>query len=305
MRQVIAGIDLGGTNIKGGLFSPAGELLGKLEIPTEAEAGPQAVVERMAALVRELLARYGQGQELVGVGVGAPGLHDFDRGICIFSPNLPGWQQVPVTDWLSRQLQVSVRLDNDANLATLGEYWQGAGQGAASLIMLTLGTGVGGGIVLNGQLYRGPDGTAGELGHMVIMTGGPTCNCGNRGCLETLASATALLRLGREAGLPVNEAREVMELARNGDSQARQVVGDYITYLAIGVANLVNIFNPDLVLIGGGVVKAGEQLLSPLREQVSRMALSLPGRRAQIRGANLGNDAGIYGAAALVCENKN
>lgn len=297
--QVIAGIDLGGTNIKGGLFTTAGELLGKKEIPTQAAAGPRAVVVRIADLVRELVTEFGQGHTLAGVGVGAPGLHDFAQGECIFSPNLPGWRNVPVTTWLTELLGVPVKLDNDANLATLGEFWQGAGQGANNLLMLTLGTGVGGGLILNGQLFRGPDGTAGELGHMVIWLDGPACNCGNRGCLETLASATALLRLGREAGLPVKEAREVMQLAAAADPRAIEVVDRYISYLAVGVASLVNIFNPDLVLIGGGVVKAGEQLLAPLREKVARLALAVPAQRVKIKAAILGNDAGIYGAAAL------
>jgi glucokinase len=249
-----------------------------------------------------------------GVGVGTPGPIDSRKGVIFSAPNLPGFTNAPVKTILQRKTGLAVHLENDANAAAFGEHWAGAGKGVSEMIMLTLGTGVGGGIILGGKLYSGCGDTAGEFGHMVIDPSGPLCGCGQRGCLEQYGSATAIARRAREAVLAGTQSsmltmaegdpskissRLVHQAALDGDVLARQVWKDTSVFLGIGIANLVNIFNPQMVVLGGGVMLAGSDLLGPVRQEVLNRAFERPASMAKIVAAKLGDDAGVIGAAAV------
>ena len=313
-QKYVIGIDLGGTFIKAALFDLQGALLEKTKLPTQAEAGPGTVVDRMALAGTSLLqeANLTTG-DLLGIGIGVPGNHDFTTGTVLFSPNLD-WRHVPVKTMLESKLPVEVYLDNDANAAALGELWQGAGQGAQHMVMITVGTGVGGGLILGGRLYRGATGSAGEIGHTILLEGGPRCNCGIQGHLEALTSAPWMVKRvrealaqGQESSLTnvVNiEAKDIFKAAGEGDALAQKMVAETAKYLGMGLANLVNILNPELIVIGGGVSKAGSLLLEPIREKIKELALEVPASSVQVVRARLGNDAGSYGAAALVLHSR-
>ncbi|MFZ3172139.1 MAG: ROK family protein [Carboxydocellales bacterium] len=313
-RKHIIGIDLGGTFIKAALFDLQGNLLTKAKLPTQAEDSPKAIVERIAIMARSLLEEADLTvPELLGLGIGVPGNHDFATGTVLHSPNL-NWHNVPVKAMLESLLPTRIFLDNDANAAALGELWQGAGQGVRHMVMITVGTGIGGGLILNGSVYRGASGSAGEIGHTILMEGGPRCNCGVKGHLEALTSAPWMVRRLRVAlaqgeqsslaDLVDLEAHDIFQAAQAGDPLARQVVADTAKYLGMGLANLVNILNPELIIIGGGVSAAGSLLLDPVREHIQQLALEVPAAKVRVVIAKLGNDAGCYGAAALVLEAK-
>jgi len=255
--------------------------------------------------------------ELAGVGIAVAGILRAEEGIVTTSPNLPRWRDVPLGDTLSRELGIAVCVINDASAAALGEHRFGAGKGVSNLIYLTVSTGIGGGIIADGKLYSGADGCAGELGHMTIETHGPQCNCGNVGCLEVLASGTAIAkeavrRLSQgerssmvelvEGRLETITAETVAWAARRGDQVAGEVVAKAANYLGIGLANLVNIFNPELIVIGGGVSKMGNMLLGPARRVVRERAFRLPARTARIVRARLGSNAEMMGAAVYAFE---
>lgn len=313
-QKYIIGIDLGGTFIKAALFDLQGNLLKKTKLPTMAEAGPETVVDRMALAGKDLLEQAKlTAPELLGIGIGVPGNHDFTTGTVVFSPNLD-WHNVPVKAILESKLPAQVFLDNDANAAALGELWQGAGRGAQHMVMITVGTGVGGGLILNGSLYRGAAGSAGEIGHTVLLEGGPRCNCGVQGHLEALTSAPWMVRRAKDAlaqgqdsslaGLVNIEAKDIFQAAEKGDFLAQRVVAETAKYLGMGLANLVNILNPELIVIGGGVSAAGSLLLDPVRDQIKLLALEVPASSVRVVTAKLGNDAGSFGAAALVLDAK-
>lgn len=314
-KDLLVGIDLGGTKVAAGVVDHKGQILAKAARDTRPERGPAAVVAIINEATEAALSQVKDGSSrLAGVGIGVPGLADVDSGVVLFAPNLR-WDNVPVAAMLRQHREVPVYVDNDANAAALGEQWVGAARGVKDMILLTLGTGVGSGLIFEGRIYQGAAGYAGEVGHITMDENGPLCGCGRRGCLETYASATAVIRQAREAieagretsikalaeaspkGL---EARTVFMAAAQGDAVAQGIVDSLVRYLGLAVANLVNILNPEMVVIGGGVAAAGEQLLTPLRREVHQRALAGPGQSAAIIGAQLGNDAGIIGAASLV-----
>lgn len=307
MEKVLVGIDLGGTNIQGAAAS-GGEILRRGKIATRTSLGPDTILADIADFALELA----QGKEIAALGLGVPGLLDLEEGICLFSGNLR-WQGVPITRPLSDKLGVPVVIDNDVRVAALGELSRGEAKGCKDFIYLTVGTGIGSGIFLDGRLLRGPRWSAGEVGHMVLDPQGPHCTCGSRGCLEALASATAIAREGRAAagansasllntlaGSPEEiDASLVFKATAAGDQAAAQVVDTAMTWLGIGVANLVNIFNPRLVVIGGGVSLAGEQLLSPVRAQVQRYSMPVQRETVTITTSALDDIAGVAGALEL------
>ncbi|MBU7006267.1 ROK family protein [Phosphitispora fastidiosa] len=310
--KFVIGIDLGGTNIKGALLDLDGGIIEKREIPTLANAGPEAVAGRIAGMITELEAAVRDtGKSVAGVGIGVPGQPERSTGEVIFAPNLY-WRNVPLVKYLRRYTGLPVFLENDANVAALGEQWRGAGQGSANMVMVTIGTGIGGGIVLDGRLYTGSNGAAGELGHAVIEPAGPQCSCGRRGCLETLTSATAMVRMAREAldrGVKTElskeenlEARDIIMAAQAGDRLALDIVEKAAYYLGIGLGNIINILNPDTIVIGGGVSRAGELLFEPLCRNARANCLDCAGSIVRIVPAQLGNDAGFVGAAKLVLQ---
>jgi glucokinase len=312
MRYVV-GIDIGGTNLVTGTVAEDGsELLGLVSEPTLADQGAEAVLGRLVKLIRASLAA-ARTKEIAGLGIGSPGPLDTKTGVVLLTPNL-GWTNFPLRDRLSAALGLPATLDNDANCAIFGEWWRGAARGSDHVVGLTIGTGIGGGIVLSGEIYRGVSDIAGEIGHMTIDLNGRRCNCGNYGCLEAYASGPAIaaraiegIEAGAETSLPgyVNgdlsriTAQVVYEAAHDGDDYALEVVHDTAKFLGAGVANLLNIFNPEVVVICGGVTLAGDKLFVPLKSEVKRRAFKPAVEACRIVPGELTGTAGVYGAAAV------
>ena len=315
MNYVI-GIDIGGTNLVVGAVAEDGSrLIAHATEPTRPEEGPDAVVSRLTALARATIAecrRLDPQGQILGVGAGAPGPLDTRTGIIFLTPNL-GWVNMPLRQRLADQLGLPTSLDNDANCAIFGEWWRGAARGSRHVIGFTIGTGIGGGIVIDGKLYHGASDCAGEFGHTTIDPEGRHCKCGNYGCLEAYASGPAialrlveLLESGAESRVPAMvggelsriTAQTVYQAAQEGDALAHEVVRDTAKYLGVGVANLVNIFNPEIVVICGGVTQAGERLFAPLRQEVTRRAFKPAVRVCRIVPGELPGTAGVHGAAA-------
>jgi glucokinase len=311
--RYIVGIDVGGTNIVAGTVAEDGsEILGVVSEPTRAAAGPDAVVERIIRLARESMKQAG-GRRVAGVGIGSPGPLDTKSGVVLLAPNL-GWVDMPLRDHVAAGLGLPATLDNDARCAVFGEWWRGAARGADYVVGLTIGTGVGGGIVLNGEMYHGASDVAGEIGHMTIDSTGRRCNCGNYGCLEAYASGPAIaaravegIEAGVETMLPTYvdgdltmiTAQVVYEAAHDGDEYALEVVRDTSKFLGAGVANIINIFNPQVVVICGGVTLAGDRLFAPLRSEAKRRAFKPASDVCRILPGELPGTAGVWGAAAV------
>lgn len=313
VRKYYLGIDLGGTFIKGGIVDDAGNILLRDKVPTEREQGAKVVIRSIVTLCRSLLERAGLStSDVEGIGMGVPGMIDSERGEVIYSNNLD-WSELPIADAVSLELGLPVRIANDANVAALGEAKFGCGKGYRHSVMLTLGTGVGSGIVIDGKLFEGNRGAGAELGHTVVVAGGEACTCGRRGCLEAYASATALIRDTKRAmqADPSSRMWEIGSLdAVTGktafdyygtDESARAVVDRYIEMLGAGITNIANAFRPEAVILGGGVCHEGEALTQPLCELLAReLFAGEKGPQVALRVAALGNDAGLLGAAALL-----
>ena len=318
-EQYIVGVDLGGTNIVAGAMTADGSRhLAMRSIPTNSSVGDEGVAERIVGLVEGvILDTMGETdaarRDFIGIGIGAPGPLDRERGVVLVAPNL-GWKDFPLRDRIQSRLNLPTTLDNDANCATFGEWWQGAARGGRNVVGLTIGTGIGGGLILNGALYHGSSDMAGEIGHTTIDLNGRHCKCGNYGCLEAYASAPAIATRAREvlvreegeSVIPsmVNgnfdniTAQIVYDAAKQGDHVAGEIVRDTARYLGAGVANLLNIFNPDVVVIAGGVTAAGDALFVPLRAEVRRRAFSPAVRTMKLVAGELPGIAGVVGAVA-------
>ena len=318
-KKYIIGVDLGGTNIVSAAMTEDGsEIHAVRSIPTKSEAGDEGVAGRMGALVEEVMAETQRETgaargDFIGVGVGAPGPLDREHGIVLIAPNL-GWNNFPLRQRMQDRLSLPTSLDNDANCATFGEWWQGAARGARNVVGLTIGTGIGGGLILNGALYHGSSDMAGEVGHTTIDMNGRYCKCGNYGCLEAYASGPAIATRAREVlvregmksairdmvegKLSEITAQTVYEAAKAGDQLASEIVRDTGRYLGAGVANLLNIFNPDRVVIAGGVTAAGDALFVPLKAEVRRRAFTPAVNAAEIVAGELPGTAGVVGAVA-------
>lgn len=320
-KKWVIGVDLGGTNIVVGVLpidAAEADVLALKSEPTDAERGAKYVVDKIVLLIEEaraeVVAQFGGTRgDFAGIGIGAPGPLDRRSGTVIQSPNL-GWRNFPLRDLISNAVNLPAVLDNDANCATYGEWWLGAGRNVDTLIGLTLGTGIGGGIVLHGEIFHGVSDAAGEIGHMTIEANGRKCPCGNYGCLEAYASGPAIARRaieGLEAGAEsllsdlVNDRLEnitaatVYEAVINGDTYANEVMRETAKFLGAGVANVINIFNPDMIVISGGVTKAGDHLFLPLRSEVRRRAFKSALDACQITAAQLPGTAGVIGAAGV------
>ncbi len=317
MRYIV-GIDLGGTNIVVGTVAEDGsELVGLVTASTLPEEGADAVLARMVQLARASMAQAG-GKEIAGVGIGAPGPLDTARGVVLVTPNL-GWTNFPLRDRVSAALGLPATLDNDANCAIFGEWWRGAARGSDHVVGLTIGTGIGGGIVLWGEIYHGASDIAGEIGHMTVDLDGRRCKCGNYGCLEAYASGPAIaaraiegITAGADTALPRYVAGDlsrltaqvVYEAAHEGDDFAQEVVRDTARFLGAGVANVINLFNPEVVVICGGVTLAGDKLFVPLRSEVKRRAFKPAVEQCRIVPGDLTGTAGVYGAAAVFVQQR-
>jgi glucokinase len=304
--QVVIGVDLGGTNLRTALLRIDGDIFNRRKEATNASDGWKKVVARLVDNItkqREIAAQ--RGLHVSAVGVGAPGVIRMDTGVVVKSPNFPDWNNLPLRDELEKALHIPVVIENDANAAALGEQWRGAGRGINSMILLTLGTGVGGGVVLDNKIWQGADGMAGEVGHMTLIPDGRQCGCGNTGCLEMYASARGIVQSYREASgkLEAPQSSEITSAqiyqdARNGEHVARQVMKDMGSMLGIGIANLINIFNPNMIVIGGGVKDAWDLFIGSTHEEIMKRAFQVPAERTEIVPSLLGDDAGMIGAAA-------
>jgi len=309
MSKHYIGVDIGGTNIACGLVDENGVILHKESVKTMPELGFDSVVSRIAALVTQVKGDY----TIESIGVGCPGVCNKDSG-CIEVSNNLNWHNVPLAGNLAKLTNSKVFIDNDANAAAFGEFVAGAAKGANSAVIITLGTGVGGGIIIDGKILSGMNHAGGEIGHMVINADGVACNCGRDGCFEVYSSATGLIRQTKEA-MAANKdskmhqialemgrvsARTAWLAAADGDTSGKAVVETYIRYLSVGITNVINIFQPDIVCIGGGVCNEGDNLLIPLKQQVGEQVFSRnSAKNTEIAVCKLGNDAGIIGAAML------
>ncbi|MBF0709269.1 ROK family glucokinase [Alkalihalobacillus hwajinpoensis] len=311
----LIGVDLGGTTIKLSFLDFYGEIISKWEIPTDkSEAGRHITTHIARAIDDKMEEMNVSRKKFSGIGMGAPGFIEMDSGFIYHAVNI-GWRDFPLKDKLEVETGLPVIIDNDANIAALGEMWRGAGDGARDLLCVTLGTGVGGGIITNGTIIHGTNGMAGEIGHITsIPDGGAQCNCGKTGCLETVASATGVVRIAMEKLMSHQDSvlyhiyqekneitsRDIFEGAEAEDPYAVEVVNNVSFHLGLAIANLANSLNPSKIVIGGGVSKAGEALLTPLKKQFEKYALPRVREGADFAIATLGNDAGVIGGAWLV-----
>jgi glucokinase len=299
-------VDVGGTKIAAGIVTPEGKILDEARYPTP--HSPERLVESIARAVEEVRDGFGVG----GVCLAVPGLILAQKNTVVFSPNLRAIEGIPLKDALRAKIGLPLTIENDANAAAWGEFRFGAGSEIDHLVFVTLGTGIGGGVITHGVLLRGAQGSGGELGHVTVHGTGPRCACGNRGCLEALASGTAIGRRGREvAGEKPDSAlgrlagerkvlgEDVTELARNGDDLALSVLEEAGLWLGIGLAGFVNIFNPEMVVVGGGAMEAGELILEPARREVHLRARPPSRDLVEVKEATLGPESGVLGAAAL------
>lgn len=321
MKEHVVGIDIGGTKLATVVADKTGHILGKVRKPTRSEKGPEYAIDLLFDMVREVVSQAGLEQASISaIGVSCGGPLDTKTGIVYSPPNLPGWDALPLKARLEAEFQVPVTIENDANASALAEFRFGGGRGYSAVLYMTMSTGIGGGIVIDGQVYHGANDSAGEVGHQILLPNGPHCGCGKRGCLEALCSGPAIARRAQDAirkhlkrenastalltltdGRPEDvKSEHVLAAARAGDALASELVQETAYYMGWGIANLVNILNPDIVLLGTIAVAAGDLLLDPIRETVSKFAMTRPAEAVQIAPAQLGDALGDLAAVALV-----
>jgi glucokinase len=299
MPQYSIGVDLGGTNLRAAAISKDGEVLSKILGRAQLSHGRDTVIADMVASITRLREQCGD-HELLGVGIGVPGFIQIEKGIIVGSNNLPEFDNYPVRDVIEQKLGTHVVLENDANAAAMGEQWIGAGRGVNDLVLVTLGTGIGGGIISGGRVLHGFVGMAGELGHMTVVPSGNPCGCGNQGCLEKHASATAITGMARMMHLGTDPTSEdVYNMAMGGDEKAREIFVIMGRALGIGLATLVNIFNFPLYLLSGGPLPAWDLFAPSMLSELKRRSFTYRNTHTRIEKATLGNEAGLFGAAYL------
>ena len=316
MDTNVIGVDMGGTKILSAVIDAAGNILGTAKVPTKADAGTSVVIDRIADAIRQSIAKSGvNAASIAAVGIGAPGPLDPETGVVIFAPNL-GWRDVPLKTELEARVGIPTFVDNDVNVGTLGEHVFGAGQGVQNVVGIFVGTGIGGGIILEGELFHGASKTAGEIGHIIVKAGGPRCGCGRRGCLEALASRTAMTKQFRKAILKKGKKSVISKLTdgdlsairsgvlakaiRANDKLTLKVFKKVTKYLGVGIGSIVNFLNPEMIVLGGGVVEAlDDTFLDDIRAASEKYALPNTLDGVQIVQAKLGDNSGILGAAAL------
>ncbi len=318
-REVMIGVDLGGTKILAGVFDPLTECIGRARVSTKAQRGADEVIERIVRAVKDAVDECDLDlKQVKGIGVGAPGAVNPENGRVIFAPNL-GWEDVPLKKELEKQLDIPVFLENDCNVATLGIHEVELKGKPKQVVGLFLGTGIGGGLILNGELYSGFNRTAGEIGHMVLEVGGPKCGCGNKGCFEALASRTAIFRKIQTAvkdgqktvltdmlGPDLEDLRsgDLRKAMKRGDKFVEHVIEEAAEYTGIAVANLINVFNPEVVVIGGGLMEQLEDdMLAIIVETAMDYAMPGTTKGIEIVASKLSDDAGIIGGAVLARRN--
>jgi len=319
-KNIAIGVDLGGTNIVSAIVNYQGKIVNRLKVPTLAERGKEATIERIIETIHENIIQSTIALDnIIGIGIGAPGPLNVKKGIINFAPNLPGWEGVPLKKILEDEFNMKVVLENDANAATWGERCFGAGQGVNNLVCFTLGTGIGGGIIIDGNIYHGSNYGAAELGHMTVNKDGPRCNCGNYGCLEAYSSATGIknriksriqkgvkshfLTFDNDHLIESMSLKSIFETARMGDDLTQSVVEEAIAYLGIAIANIANMLNPEMIILLGGITNEGDNLLNPLKKEVAGRTLNSNYKFLKIVIGKLGDLAGALGAAALLFAN--
>lgn len=316
MKSHVIGIDIGGTKLATVLADKDGNILQKVRKPTESEKGPQHAVQLLLGMVDEVIGLSGLArQEISGIGVSCGGPLDTKTGIVYSPPNLPGWDALPLKHMIEAELHIPTVLENDANASALAEARFGGGRGYDYVLYMTMSTGIGGGIVANGEIYHGANDCAGEVGHQILIPDGPLCGCGKHGCLEALCSGPSIARRAQEAiadqpdtrilklaGGQLDRVRSehVLQAARNGDALAVALMEETAYYMGWGIANLVNILNPEIVLLGTIAVAAGDLLLNPIRRTVAEMAMQRPSEAVKIMPAELGDSIGDLAAISLV-----
>lgn len=322
MKTNVVGIDIGGTKLATVAADSTGHILSKVRKPTFAERGPEYALQLLFDMVRETLELAGLKQNAISaIGVSCGGPLDTKTGVVYSPPNLPGWDALPLKAKLESEFRIPVTIENDANASALAEYRFGGGRGYSALLYMTMSTGIGGGIVINGQIYHGANDCAGEVGHQILLPDGPPCGCGKRGCLEALCSGPAIARRAQaairkqlETGktattellkltdgcIETVKSEHVLAAARTGDALALQLVDETAYYMGWGIANLVNILNPDIVLLGTIAIAAGDLLLDPIRKTVAKFAMTRPAEAVKIEPAQLGETLGDLAAIALV-----
>lgn len=309
MNKYVVGVDLGGTKISTALADFEGNVLSQSIIPTNAHEGEERVLERIIKSIQSVMSEGDANlEDIKAIGIGSPGPLDSKKGIIITTPNLP-FNNFNLVRPLKEKFNVPVFLDNDANVAAIGEYMLGAGRGKKNMVYFTVSTGVGGGAIVDGNICRGNTSNALEIGHTTVSPFGPRCNCGNIGCLEALSSGTAIGKRGQEAVSSKVETSlkkydkvtsyEVFKEAANGDEVAKDIIDNALTFLGIGIANAIAIFDPEMIVIGGGVSKAGDIVFEKVREVVKKRCFKAMAESCQIVPAGLGTDAGVVGAVAL------
>ncbi len=314
MKKAAIGVDIGGTSVKLGLVDEKGKILLRESFLTQNFSGRAALLGEMLRRIQLILAQAKQKKySVAGVGIGAPGPVDVERGFVYFFPNIPGWKNTPLKAILEKRLKLKVRLDNDANAMALAEYLFGAGRGSKAMIALTLGTGVGGGIVLDGKLFHGPHYSAAEIGHLKINEEGPLCACGNQGCIEAYvgngyfvrevqkrlaAGANSKLTQWLQQGQELTP-KLVQDAAKAGDIFSKKIWEETGNHLGSALAGLVDILAPDRIVIGGGIALGGEMIFAPIRRSIAKKAFPIAARSAKVMPAGLRQDAGLVGAAAL------
>ena len=309
------GIDVGGTNVKIALVDEKGKIKYSNSVPTRAEMGYEYTVNNIKQAVYDLLKETKlEPKNIEGIGFGFPGQVDYKSGIVRLAPNIPGWVDVPIAKLIEDEFHIPTRVDNDVRCAALGELNFGAGKGCENLICITVGTGIGSGLIVNGKLVRGASNAAGEIGHIKLqMNDGPICGCGDTGCLEAFASGPSIVAMAEDyiRGGKSTKFREmansnpitpyiVCEAAKAGDPVAKRIFTIMGEYIGIGMASVVNLLNPEKIIVGGGVADAGEILMTPLKETLKKRAMKIAGEAVEVVPAQLGNTAGVIGASLLI-----
>jgi glucokinase len=312
MDKVVIGVDLGGTIVRAGAFDKQGTLLAVRETPIEAARGPESGLRKMQGLIEQVWAESGA-ETLVGIGIGSTGPIDPIHGIINNPFTLPTWENVQVFEWMKKAFSVPITLENDADVAALGEYWKGAGKAAQRLYAVTLGTGIGAALIVDGNIYRGLDGVHPEGGHMVLDPNGPLCYCKMRGCWESLCAGPAIEQQARESNLSGSsllemasgepdkiEARMVFDAARAGDATAKAIVDRFTQYLIQGILNVCILFVPDMIVLSGGIMRSADLFMPRLEAALQAYTEMVPAYRVHITPAKLGYYAGLYGAAYTI-----
>ncbi len=311
MNKVVAGIDIGGTKIAVALENLSGEKIAVRRLPTQVEIGAYAIIETVFQAITEMLEE--NRAKLVAAGIGCPSPLDVEKGLVMSPSNLRDWNNFPIAELFRERFKVPVALDNDANAAALGEYVYGAGRGYKNIVYVTVSTGIGGGIILNGEILHGVSGDSGEIGHTIVQPDGIRCNCGSIGCLETICAGVHIARRARERladGEPslmnemtanINEVttKTVVEAVRRGDKLAIEIWDETCRFLAIGIANVISILAPEAVIIGGGISAAGDLLFAPLRRLLPEFVSMIPAEKINIIPAELGGESGVCGALVM------